>query len=75
MLFSLQVFLDCLSVFFMEATTFSKFKTGHLLGLEMRNSERGVLYLQPACEFCLGLGLLPPKFVYYLPAHIEHSWM
>lgn len=40
--FSLQVFLDCLNVLVMEAMTFSKFKTGHLLGLEMRNNERGV---------------------------------
>lgn len=42
--FSLQVFLDCLSVLFMEATTFSKFQTDHLMGARDEEQwERGVL--------------------------------
>ena len=47
MLFSLPVFLDYLNMLVMEAMTFSKFKTGHLLGLEMRNNE-GAVFLPSA---------------------------
>lgn len=56
--------------------TFSKFKAGLLLGLEMGGQwRRGVPTLSWAHRFCLDLDFLLKERIHHLPVHTEHSQM